>query len=169
VHNTGIPFLENARMRGPTPSAVCLPEAVCQALEQFVRRHTTPQQKALRARVVLLAGAGANNAQIARQLGLARATVRYWRERWLQWASVPLEAMPLSERFEDQPRPGAPTKISAEAWCQITALACEPPEQSGRPISEWSSRELADEACKRGLVETISPRHVGRFLKRSRS
>jgi len=118
--------------------------------------------------VVLLAADGNNNAQIARQLGIARATARYWRQRWLQSAEVPLCDLPLDERFEDQPRCGAPARISAEAWCQITALACEPPQQSGRPISQWTSRELADEARKRGLVETISPRHVGRFLRRSR-
>jgi putative transposase len=155
-------------MRGPKPSAVALDEAVRQELEKFVRRHTTEQQKALRGRIVLLAADGNNNAQIAQQLGIARATARYWRERWLQSAAVALVDLSLEERFEDQPRSGAPVTISAEAWCQITALACEAPEQSGRPISEWTSRELADEAIKRGFVKTISRRHVGRFLKRSR-
>jgi hypothetical protein len=73
------------------------------------------------------------------------------------------------ERLQDAPRPGAPTTFRAEQWCQIIALACEPPEASGRPISHWTPRELADEARKRGIVETISERHVGRFLKSSRS
>jgi putative transposase len=153
-------------MRGPQPPAVCLDEALRQELEKFVRRHTTPQQKALRGRIVLLAADGKNNAQIARQLGITPYTARSWRQRWRQFADVPLDAMSLSERFEDQPRAGAPARIRAEAWCQITALACEPPEQSGRPISQWTSRELADEAQKRGLVDTISPRHRGRFLKK---
>jgi len=49
------------------------------------------------------------------------------------------------------------------------ALACEPPEHSERPISHWTPRELAAEAIKRGIVETISERHVGRFLKAGRS
>jgi putative transposase len=153
-------------MRGPKPCAVHLEPTVRQALETFARRPTTEQQKALRARIVLLAADGHNNAQIARQLGIARATARYWRHRWLHAAAVPLGEFSLEQRFADQPRAGAPARISAEVWCQITALACEPPEQSGRPISQWTSRELADEAQKRGLVETISRRHVGRFLKR---
>jgi hypothetical protein len=72
------------------------------------------------------------------------------------------------ERVQDAPRPGAPATFSAEQWCQIIALACEPPEASGRPISHWTPRELADEACKRGIVERISERHVGRFLKSGR-
>ena len=48
-------------------------------------------------------------------------------------------------------RPGAPTTFSAEQWCQIIALACEPPEASDRPISHWTPRELADEARKREI------------------
>ncbi|MGG6270971.1 hypothetical protein ACQ4M3_42290 [Leptolyngbya sp. AN03gr2] len=31
---------------------------------------------------------------------------------------------------------------------------------------EWTVRELADEAVRRGIVEQISPRSVGRSLKR---
>lgn len=152
----------------PRPCALCLDEGVRQELEKYVRRHTTEQQKALRARIVLLAADGYNNTQIARQLGIYKATARHWRERWLNSAEVALADLPLEDRFEDQPRPGSPARITAEQWCHLTALACEAPEQSGRPISQWTSRELADEAIKRGLVETISPRHVGRFLKRSR-
>lgn len=74
----------------------------------------------------------------------------------------------MVERLQDAPRPGAPATFGAEQWCQIMALACEQPEASGRPISHWTPRELADEACKRGIVATISERHVGRFLKSSR-
>jgi putative transposase len=46
------------------------------------------------------------------------------------------------------------------------ALACEPPPGSDRPVSHWTPRELADEAVKRAIVPAISPRSVGRFLKR---
>jgi hypothetical protein len=49
------------------------------------------------------------------------------------------------------------------------ALACEAPADSERPISHWTPREVAAEAIKRGIVETISERHVGRFLKARRS
>ena len=45
------------------------------------------------------------------------------------------------------------------------AIAGEPPEVSERPIRHWTPRELAAEAIKRGVVETISERHVGRFFK----
>jgi hypothetical protein len=46
-----------------------------------------------------------------------------------------------------------------------SAIACNPPEQYGRPISHWSSRELADELIKQAIVESISERQVGRYLE----
>ena len=55
--------------------------------------------------------------------------------------------------------------LTAEQIAQLYALACEPPAASDRPISHWTPRELADEARKRGIVERISERHVGRFFK----
>ena len=51
---------------------------------------------------------------------------------------------------------------------QIVAVACRAPCESGRPISRWTPREVADEVRKRGIVETISTRSVGRFLKSGR-
>ena len=47
---------------------------------------------------------------------------------------------------------------------QLFAIACEKPENYGRPISHWTSRELADEVVKLGIVTSISPRHVGRLM-----
>jgi hypothetical protein len=44
-------------------------------------------------------------------------------------------------------------------------VACEDPQESGRPVTHWTPQELADEAIKRGIVTSISPRSVGRFLK----
>jgi transposase len=137
-----------------------------QALEQFVRRHTTPQQLALRARVILAADAGLNNAQIARREAISIPTVRLWRTRWLGLASVSETDLPLAERLTDAPRSGAPATITATQVCQIVALACEPPVEGGRPITQWSSRELADEIEARGIVASISGRHAARLLKR---
>jgi hypothetical protein len=50
--------------------------------------------------------------------------------------------------------------------CQIIELACEAPEKSGRPISQWTAGEIAKEVIQRGIVETISGRHAARLLKR---
>ena len=74
----------------------------------------------------------------------------------------------IVELLSDRERTGSPVKFSAEQVTQIIALACEDPLNSNRPINSWTNRELASEAQKRGIVESISHRSVGRFLKRSR-
>jgi len=136
------------------------------ALEGFMRRHSAPQQQVLRARIILLAAAGQSNTQIAKELGVTRETAVLWRKRWAKYAAVPLAEQSVSQRLEDAPRPGKPRRITAEQICRITALACEQPAQAGRPISQWTGREIADEVMARGIVETISPRHAARVLKR---
>ena len=153
-------------MRGPKPPTIDLSDAERQELDALTRRHTTPQQLALRARIVLAAADGANNGQIARQLAVSVNMVRRWRERWLVLRPVALEDLPLGERLTDGPRPGKPVRITAEQVCQIQALACETPTGSARPISQWTSRELADEVKQRGIVAQISGRHAARLLKR---
>lgn len=153
-------------MRGPKPPMIELSDTERQDLQALVRRHSTPQQLVLRARVVLAAADGANNAHIARQLNISLDMARLWRNRWLGLAAVSRDDLSIEERLTDAPRPGSPARISAEAVCQIVALACEAPSESGRPISQWSSREIADEVIRRGIIEQISPRHAARLLKR---
>ncbi|MCX6000880.1 MAG: helix-turn-helix domain-containing protein [Chloroflexi bacterium] len=152
-------------MPGPKPPMVELSEAERLALEQFIRRHLAPQRLVLRCRIVLAAGTGLNNSQIARQLDLDIETAAIWRQRWLNFQAIPLAELSIEERLADLPRPGAPAKFTAEQVCRIVAMACEDPGDSGRPISQWSQREIADEVVKRGIVEHISPRQAGRFLK----
>jgi putative transposase len=147
---------------------VALSEGERVELQRLVRAHLTGQQLAVRARIVLLAGDGWNNFQIARDLGIDDETPGHWRRRWLQFAEVPLEDMPMAKRLADAPKPGAPPKFTAEQICQIIALACEKPVDCDRPISHWSHRELADEIMRRGIVQSMSPRHAGRFLKSGR-
>ena len=153
-------------MRGPKPPMIELADAERQELERLVRRHTTPQQLALRARIVLAAADGANNCQIARQLDVSLDMVRRWRDRWLALQPASLEDLPLADRLTDAPRPGKPVRITDEQVAKIVALACEPPADSQRPISQWTSRELADEIKQRGIVDQISGRHAARLLKR---
>ena len=156
-------------MRGPKPPQVALSDEARQALEALVRGHQTAQQVALRARIILAAADGENNAQLARRLGVEPDTARLWRTRWLALAPLPLAELSVAERLEDAPRPGGPARISAEQVCRIVALACEVPAQSDRPISQWTGREVADEAITRGIVAAISPRHAARLLKRGTS
>jgi transposase len=80
-----------------------------------------------------------------------------------------LEDLSIEERLEDLPRPGPPSSLTADQICQIEQLACEKPEEGGRPISQWTGRELAAEMVKRGIVEQISARHAARLLKKGAS
>jgi len=153
-------------MRGPKPPAVNLSDKERQGLDQLLRRHSTPQQIALRGRIVLIAAQGKNNAQVARELGITVEAARRWRDRWLALQPISLDDLTIAERLEDLPRPGTPARITAEQRCQIEAMACEDPADSKRPISQWTSREIADEVMKRGIVDSISPRHAARLLKR---
>ncbi len=93
-------------------------------------------------------------------------TARLWRDRWVELQGIDLETLSIAERLQDAPRPGAPARITSEQRCQIAALACEAPVKSGRPISQWTGREIADELKKRGIIEQISPRHAAYLLKK---
>jgi Homeodomain-like domain len=163
------------------PRAAAPPIALTTAqravLERLVRAGTTPQQVARRARLVLAAADGLSTGAIARIWGIARRTARRWRGRWhaAREALVAAEgeggtgddralAAIILGLLADDPRPGAPATFTPEQLCRIMAVACEPPGDSGRPISHWTPRELADEAVKRGIVPSISARTVGRFL-----
>ncbi len=153
-------------MRGPKPPAVPLTDEERRDLEALVRRHATGQQRALRARIILAAADGRNNCQSARDLGVDVETARLWRGRWLGLQPAALAALSVAERLADAPRAGRAPQLTAEQQCRIVARACEAPSQSGRPISQWSQREIADEVVQRGLVDAISPRHAARLLNR---
>lgn len=163
--------------RGPMPPQLQVTEKQERILQRIIQRATTPQNLALRANIVQ-AGTeyGRRDTQIGRNLNCHARTVSSWRYRWLNsWASLleaeavatekEVEAM-IIEVLSDRPRPGTPAKFTAEEICQIINVAREEPGQSGRPITEWTPRELADEVVQRGLVESISPAQIGRFLKR---
>jgi transposase len=133
-----------------------------QDLRRLSRAHKTPRKLAERATIIVLAAAGTGVRETARQLGIWPKTVRRWRTRWL---SSPAGTS-IAVRLADEPRPGAPATFTPEQICAIMALACEMPEQSELPLSHWSQSELARQAVKRGIVDSISHGSVGRFLKR---
>jgi putative transposase len=145
-------------------------------LEQIARRQTSPQRLVRRAKILLALATGATQCHVMRQLHLNRGTVQVWCRRWCALTSKleQLEADGSSDKvlttvivaaLTDHPRAGTPATFTAEQIVQIVAVACEDPADSGRPVSHWTPREVAEEVRKRGIVETISTRSVGRFLK----
>ena len=143
------------------PKTLKLEDEEKQELEKILARHSTSQQVAKRAKIILLASQEKNHREIARELGISRKMARLWRERWLE---LKQKEIIVKERLLDAERPGSPTKFTTEQVLQLFAIACEPPEKYGRPISHWTSTELAEEMEKQKIVETISPRHVARLL-----
>lgn len=162
-------------MPGPKPAPIKLSDTQRQMLERITRRQKGAQRLVRRARIILEIAAGGNNEEVARHLNVHRDMVKAWRDRWLSSRErlATLEqagdenklAKQIESLLDDKPRSGTPATFSSEQVVQIVALACEKPEECGRPVSHWTPSELADEAVKRGMVESISPRSVGRFLK----
>src|SRR5207237_10383430 len=137
---------------------VVLSEKEQEGLTRISRRYRSEQQVALRARIVLAAGQGQSNAQIARELAINVDTARLWRDRWVGLQGIDLDTLSIAERLQDAPRPGVKPQITTQQRCQNAALACEAPAKAGRPISQWTGREIADEVIARGIVKQISPR-----------
>jgi putative transposase len=148
-------------------------------LEQIARRQTSPQRLVRRAKILLALETEANQCHVTRQMRLNRGPVHTWRRRWLALAPK-LEQIEadgghekvlttmIVEALTDHPRSGTPATFTAEQIVQIVAVACEDPADSRRPVSHWTPREVAEEVRKRGIVETISTRSVGRFLQSGR-
>jgi len=153
-------------MPGPRPEKIELSEKERRELERVVAKHNVGQQTAQRARIVLKAAEGKTHAEIAAELGISVDMACLWRRRWLALAAIELKDLSVEERLDDLPRPGAPARLTADQICRMEQLACEAPEKVGRPISQWTGREIADEMIKRGIVESISPRHAARLLKK---
>ena len=128
-------------MPGPKPPAVPWSEEERQALHTMIRAHKPPQHLSFRAHVILRLAEGLTAPDVARRLGTTRTTVRRWRRHGLK-----RHGCPISERLQDAPRPGAPATFSAEQWCQIIALACEPPEVSGPILVMVSFTYMRSEA-----------------------
>lgn len=166
-------------MNGPRPTPIAVSARQRAVLQSITKRHTAAQRLARRVTILLALADNPAVEAVAAQLRLNRLTVRLWRDRWLQATAVLRQAehddasdarlLALVERLlNDAPRSGKPATFTPEQLVQLVAVACEPPEESGRPIDHWTSRELADELTKRRIVPAISPRSVGRFLKRGR-
>jgi len=124
----------------PSPYLIVLSskeEAVLAARARSVRGEYRVR---LRARIVLAAAAGKNNAAIAVELGVCTDTVRKWRRRF---------AAGRLPGLKDARRSGRPPVFTAADRAEAVALACALPAESGVPLSRWSCPELARELAAR--------------------
>jgi transposase len=144
-------------------------------LRTFSRSTTAPSRLRQRSSIILRAFDGRLNEEIAETVGLVHRQVGRWRRRWAKaWDRlIDIECCEshatlrraIEAVLSDEPRPGAPAKFTPEQVTHILAVACEPPEKSGRPITHWTAHELTDEVVQRGIVTSISPSPVSRYLR----
>lgn len=165
---------------GKKAARITLTSRQSAVLEPLARARTAPQRLVERSRIVLMSAEGRDNEDQAEELGIDRQRVRRWRSRWASASAAlaaaeedgatekDLEKLILAVLADDE-RSGAPATFTPEQVAEIIALACEPPAESGLPVSHWTPAELAREAIKRKIVVSISPRHIDRFLARRTS
>lgn len=150
-----------------------------QLLTLISRSPSCEHRLVLRARLLLACASDPCNETVAHTCDTNRETVRKWRRRWLDAqpalgaADAGDEGAPslrdaLNILLTDTPRGGRPPTFTPEQITHLIALACTKPTDVGREGTHWTPHELADELQRQGMVESISPRHVGRFLKGGR-
>ena len=100
-------------------------------LENWVRRRSTAQGLALRARIVLACADGSSNTAVAARLGVNFKTVSRWRARFLR---------DRLDGLTDDPRPGVPRTITDAQVEEVVVLTLEEVPEGG---THWSKRELA--------------------------
>jgi len=154
--------------------AINLSEHERKILTQIQSGTHSPLHLKKRSEIILLASEGEGNSSISRKINMKRSQVSEWRNRYSSSyeelnkteAETPRKLRGVIEKIlSDLPRPGAPSTFTDEQIACIIALACELPENLGLPFSHWSPSLLRKEAINRGIVESISAVHVGRFLK----
>jgi transposase len=115
-------------------------------------------------------------------LGVSRDKIYKWVKRWESNETERLEQWDLYKKgelkeaaykrfiislLEDKKGRGTSTTFSIQEKEKIVALSLENPMDLGLPFTHWTRELLAQEAIARGIVESISGRHISRILKKS--
>lgn len=102
-----------------------------QDLEAFANSRSMPHGLVQRAKIVLLAAQGHNNALIAEKLRISRPTVGIWRKRYLDHGL---------EGLHDELKPGRPRTISDERVAVMVRKTLETKPKEG---THWAVRSMA--------------------------
>lgn len=103
-------------------------------LERLALRSRTNRHVALRAKIVLASAKGWNNAEVAGKLRTSHVTVGKWRRRFIEDGV---------DGLFDEPRPGAPRKISDK---DVEAIVVQTLEAKPKGRTHWSTRKMAEKA-----------------------
>ena len=128
---------------------VSLTDVDREQFEQWVAAHGTPQQVAMRCRIVLAAAAGRNNLEIAAEIDVDVKTVALWRARFLQGG--PQE---MWEIAEGRGRKATYSLAKIKKIVQAT-LSSKP-----KGMTQWSCRQMAQaQGVSKSTVSTIWRSH----------
>ncbi len=145
-------------------------------LQKIHHKRSVPEFMKQRIRVVLAAAMGIQNKEIAAETGLEVHFIGTWRNRFARqhrnWKQSDESLRPsmsetlLLDWLADRKGRGRKEDFTPEQRTKIAALSLESPEQSDLPVTHWTPKLLAEEAIRRGIVETISESTVSRILKK---
>ena len=125
-------------------------------LQQLLRAGRPAARRATRARILLKADEGLNDAAVAAAVDVGIATVHRIRQRCVEDG--------LDAALEDRARRGASPLLSGVAQAHLVAVACsKPPNDRLR----WTLRLLADRVVELKLAEHCSYETVRRVLKKT--
>lgn len=134
------------RGRGRPLAPLTLTDDERAELERLVRRRSTAQNLAMRARIVLRCAEGLANRDVAQQLGVHERTVYVWRKRFLR---------DRLDGLADEPRPGAPRTVSDAEVEQVVTRTLE---VTPRGQTHWSRATMAKDSG-------LSPSTIGRIWR----
>jgi len=100
-------------------------------LESYVRRRKTAAALSIRAKIVLRCAQGGPDGIVADELGVGRGTVGRWRRRFAKYRL---------QGLHDEPRPGAPRRISDT---QVERVVVTTLESTPKGATHWSTRDMA--------------------------
>lgn len=165
-------------MRGYKAASFILSDRAEKILKNLSSSYSEPSCIVIRSKIVLMAAQEKTNSQIASALGAAYATVSTWRNRFYNSIEFIVQAEeydgPDREKklyeaimsvLSDKPRSGKPPAFTSEQIMLINELACKNPKDFGYELSQWNLSSIAQEAAHQGIVQSISPYSVQRFLK----
>jgi transposase len=116
-----------------TAASVVLLDGDRAAIEGWVRAQSTPQQVALRSRIVLMAAEGKLDLEIASELGVSRHTVALWRNRFREEG--------LDGVWEIAPGRGRKPRYSED---KVAAIVEATLQSKPKGATHWSCRTMAD-------------------------
>jgi transposase len=160
---TDLPVIAMVSLMPNTSVAIKLQAAERTQLERWESSHGTPQQVALRCRIILGALAGQNNVSIAEALGVSRPTVQLWRTR--------VHEQGIGEVWQIAPGRGCKPQYGQ---AQRAAIIKATLQTKPKGMTHWSCRLMAEaQAVSKNTVNrlwqlhNLKP-HLSRTFKLSR-